>query len=470
MKILFTASEAMPFIMTGGLGEVAGALPAALKKAGHDVRVVLPLYKNIPDELRAGMTFLCNYNVELGWRNQYCGIFSAVHEGVTFYFVDNEYYFKREGCYGFYDDGERFAYFSLAALELATHVGWMPDVIHAHDWHTAMVPVYYRTKYAWKREFAAIKTVFTIHNIEYQGKFDPFVLGDLFGLDTDILSTMEYGGCLNLMKAAIVTADRVTTVSPTYAGEITTSAYAHGLEGILGEHQGKLSGILNGIDVKSYNPWTDKALVKRYSAGRPGGKKADKLALLREFGLPEEEDVPVIGMVSRLVSHKGIDLVRDSLEALLPHARFVILGSGDNEYERYFTGMAAWHGDRMGVKIGFDRDLSRRIYAGADIFLMPSKSEPCGLAQMIALRYGTLPVVRETGGLADSVRDCGDGEGNGFTFRMFEAWDMQNAVMRAVEAFGDREKWTGLVERAMRCDFTWTASAKQYVELYEGLL
>ncbi len=470
MKLLFTASEAMPFVMTGGLGEVAGALPIALKKAGHDVRVILPLYKNIPDDLRENMTFVGNYNVELGWRNQYCGIYTAEYEGITFYFVDNEYYFKREGCYGFYDDGERFAFFSLAALEMPSKIGWMPDVIHAHDWHTAMVPVYFRTKYVWKREYAHIKTVFTIHNIEYQGKFDPYVLGDLFGLDTDILPTMEYGGCLNLMKAAIVTADKVTTVSPTYAGEITTSDYAHGLEGILNRHKDKLSGILNGIDVKSYNPWTDKALEKRYSAGRPGGKKADKLALLREFGLPEEEDVPVIGMVSRLVSHKGIDLVRESLEAILPHARFVLLGSGDNEYERYFTGMAAWHSDRMGVKIGFDRALSRRIYAGVDIFLMPSKSEPCGLAQMIALRYGTLPVVRETGGLADSVKDCGDGEGNGFTFKRFEAWDMQDAVLRGVDAYSRKDEWATLVERAMRCDFTWTASAKQYEALYTSLL
>lgn len=460
----------MPFMMTGGLGEVAGALPAALCKAGHDVRVVLPLYKNIPADLRAGMTFLCNYNVTLGWRNQYCGVFSAEHNGVTFYFIDNEYYFKRDACYGFYDDGERFAFFSLAALELPSRVGWMPDILHAHDWHTAMVPVYFRTKYVWKREYAGIKTVFTIHNIEYQGKYDRYILGDLFGLDVDILPTMEFGDCLNLMKAAIVTADRVTTVSPTYAKEITTPEYAHGLDPVLREHSDKLSGILNGIDTQSYNPWTDAALPKKYCASRPGGKSADKLALLREFGLPEEENVPLIGMVTRLVSHKGLDLVRDSLEALLPHARFVLLGSGDSEYERFFTGMAGWHSDRIGVKIGFDRALSRRIYAGADLFLMPSKSEPCGLAQMIAMRYGTLPIVRETGGLADSVRDCGDGEGCGFTFCQFEAWDMQNAVMRAVGAFHNETDFPLLRDRAMRLDFSWKASAHQYIELYKGML
>lgn len=469
MKILFTASEAMPYIMTGGLGEVAGALPAALSKCGNDVRVIIPLYKGIPDEYRQELKFVCNYNVQLGWRNQYCGVYTAERDGITFYFVDNEFYFKREGCYGFGDDGERFAFFCLAALELPSRIGWMPDVIHAHDWHTAMVPVYYRSKYAWRKEYEGIKTVFTIHNIEYQGKFDCYILGDLFGLDVDMLPTMEYGGCLNLMKAAIISADRVSTVSPTYAKEITTKEYAHGLDPILREHSYKLSGILNGIDVKSYNPWTDPAVIKKYSAGRPSGKKADKLALLKEFGLPEEENVPLIGMVTRLVSHKGLDLVRQTLEAIIPHARVVLLGSGDEEYERFFTGAAGWHSDRIGVKIGFDRALSRRIYAGADMFLMPSKSEPCGLAQMIALRYGTLPIVRETGGLADSVKDCGDGVGNGFSFKQFEAWDMLDAIMRAIVAYKNEDEWKMLVERAMRCDFSWTSSAKEYVAMYEGM-
>lgn len=469
MNILFTASEAMPFIMTGGLGEVAGALPIALKKAGHDVRVIIPMYKGIPQMYKDEMKFVCNYNVVLGWRNQYCGIYTVEKEGVIFYFVDNEYYFKREGCYGWHDDGERFAFFSIAALELASHIGWTPDVIHAHDWHTAMVPVYFARNYAWKREYSHIRTVFTIHNIEYQGKYDKYILGDVFGLDTDMLETMEYDGCLNLMKAAIVSADRVSTVSPTYAKEITTPEYAHGLDPVLRDNAHKLCGILNGIDVKSYNPWTDDAIVKKYSAGRKAGKKADKLALLKEFGLPEEENVPLIGMVTRLVSHKGIDLVRQTLEAIVPHARVVVLGSGDEEYERFFTGAAGWYSDRVGVKIGFDRALSRRIYSGVDMFLMPSKSEPCGLAQMIALRYGTLPIVRETGGLADSVKDCGDNEGNGFTFKQFEGWDMLDAVMRAVVAYKNEEEWKILVDRAMRCDFSWTASAKEYIAMYKSM-
>ena len=469
MKIFFTASEAMPYIMTGGLGEVVGALPTALAKLGHDVRVAIPLYKGIPEGYRQEMKFVCNYNVKVGWRNQYCGIFSAERDGVTFYFIDNEYYFKRDACYGYYDDGERFAFFSIAVLEMMEHVGWTPDVIHSHDLHAAMVPVYYKSNYSWKHEFESIKTVFTIHNIEYQGKFDRYVLGSLFGLDTNMLQPLEYGDCLNLMKGAIVTADRVTTVSPTYACEIMSPEYSHGLDPVLREQSWKVSGILNGIDVKSYNPWTDPAVERKYSAGRPSGKSKDKLALLREFGLPEEENVPLIGMVSRLVEHKGMDLVRSSLEAILPNARFILLGSGDEEYERFFSGMAGWHGDRMGVRIGFDRDLSRRIYAGADIFLMPSKTEPCGLAQMIAMRYGALPVVRETGGLKDSVSDCGDGYGNGFTFKQFEAWDMQAAVMRAVELYKSQDDWKVVVERAMRCDFSWTASAQKYCELYEGI-
>jgi starch synthase len=333
----------MPFAATGGLGDVLGSLPVAIREASKgdvDVRVVMPLYSAVSKEWRDQMEQVAEYELPLAWRRQYCGVRSLVKDGVTYYFIDNQYYFNRQTLYGNYDDAERFAFFCKAAIDMLGVIGFYPDVIHAHDWQAALSLVYLDRKYRQIQGYEFIKTVFTIHNIEYQGKYDKYILGDVFGLDTDMLETMEYDGCLNLMKAAIVSADRVSTVSPTYAKEITTPEYAHGLDPVLRDNAHKLCGILNGIDIKSYNPWTDDAIVKKYSAGRKAGKKADKLALLKEFGLPEEENVPLIGMVTRLVSHKGIDLVRQTLEAIVPHARVVVLGSGDEEYERFFTGAA----------------------------------------------------------------------------------------------------------------------------------
>ncbi len=471
MKVLFAAGEALPFAASGGLGEVTSALPAALRRRFVGARVILPLYDTIPQALRENMKYLTNFFVPLGWRNQYCGVFEAHVGGVTYYLLDNEYYFKRGRLYGFYDDGERFAFFSRAVLETLRHIDWYPDILHAHDWHAAMVPVYYDYFYRNVPEYSGIRTVFTIHNIEYQGKFDRYVLGELFGMDVGYLPIMEYDGCLNLMKAAVTVSDRVTTVSPRYAWEILDPWYSHGMHHVLRFNQYKLSGILNGIDTTLYNPAADPDVWVPFDADDFSGKAENKRRLQEEFGLEQRPDVPVIALVTRLVEHKGLDLVRAVLEKMLEGAQIVVLGSGDRKYEEFFSDMAARHPGRFGLRLGFIPSLAHKIYAGADLFLMPSKSEPCGLSQMIALRYGTVPIVRETGGLADSIRDCGNGEGNGFTFKNYDAYDMLDAFNRAMRIYYDeKEYWQTLVQRALRCDFSWKRSAGEYLALYKSLL
>ena len=472
MKVLYVTSEAVPFASSGGLGDVAGSLPAALRKRLIGCRVVLPMYEDIPKHLRDGMKFITSLSVPVSWRRQYCGIFEAKHNGVIYYFLDNQYYFKRANLYGHYDDAERFAFFARAVLEMLPHLdGFKPDIIEANDWQSALVPVYYSLYYANREDYSGIKTVFTIHNIQYQGKYGTELLDDVFGLPKEALSIMECDKCINLMKGAIETANAVTTVSPTYAGEILDPWYAHGLDAILRARSWKLTGILNGIDTDSYNPETDKDIEVNYNAGTLKDKHKNKLALQRELGLPERKDVPLYGMVTRLVAHKGIDLVKAVLEEMLQaDLQVAVLGSGDWEYESFFTDMAEKYPGKLAVKLGFIKDLSRRIYAGSDFFLMPSKSEPCGLAQMIALRYGTVPIVRETGGLKDSVTDSGDGEGNGFTFKSYYAHDLLNAIWRAFEAYGNKKGMTILAERAMACDNSWGTSANRYIKLFKALL
>lgn len=470
-KILFAASECTPFIATGGLAEVIGSLSKSLAQdEEYDVRVVLPLYSDIRGDYRQRFTYLGNINVPLGWRNQYCGIFSYEESGVTFYFLDNEYYFRRGGCYGYYDDGERFAFFSRAVMEILGFLQFYPDVLHCHDWQSALAAIYLKTIYCHRREYSLIRAVFTIHNIEYQGKYSLDVLEDLFGISNDYRYLLEFDGCANLMKAAIECSETFTTVSPTYAEEIKRAEYAHGLQGEVERNAFKLRGILNGIDVKSYDPATDPALFAPYSAENPAGKEICKAELQKMLGLPVREDVPVVAMISRLVAHKGLDLVRAAIEELLADdVQFVLLGTGDSEYESYFKDLANRYKGKAVSIIAFNGDLSRKIYSGADIFLMPSKSEPCGLSQMIASRYLTVPVVRETGGLHDSIKPYGAG-GNGFTFAAYNAGDMLYVLREAVSLYKNKPEWQKLMIKAGTTDFSWQRSAEEYKKLYTDTL
>ena len=472
MKVLYVASEALPFAASGGLADVAGSLPQALRRRKVACRVVMPLYGTISNEMRANMKFITNIMVPVSWRRQYCGIYEAKAGGVIYYLIDNEYYFKRATLYGHYDDGERYTFFSRAVLEILPYIDFKPDIIHCNDWQSALVPVYYSTIYANREGYTGIKTVFTIHNIQYQGKYGNDVLGDLFGLGEEYTSLLQFGDCLNLMKGGIECANKVTTVSNTYANEILDPWFSHGLDTILRDRSYKLSGILNGIDTIGYDPETDKDIFVNYSAKDPSGKAKNKAALQEVFGLPVRDDVPVMGIVTRLVAHKGLDLIKRIMWDLLASTdmQLVVLGSGDWEYEAFFKELASNFPGKVGLRIGFVPDMARKIYAGSDLFLMPSKSEPCGLSQMVALRYGSVPVVRETGGLKDTITDSGDGKGNGFTFKSYDAYDMLDAINRALAAYSNREYWSKLVERALKCDNSWGKSAKEYIKLYESLM
>lgn len=471
MKVLFASSEAYPFAMSGGLADVSGALPKALRKRFVGCRVVMPLYACVSEEMRSKMTFLCSITVPVAWRRQYCGVFEAHIDGVIYYLIDNQYYFNREGLYGHFDDAERFAFFSRAVLEIIPHIGFTPDIIHCNDWQTALIPVYLDAFYRYGDPYKNIKTVYTIHNIQYQGKYGYELMSDVLGLPVERQSILDYDNCLNLMKGGIQCADKVTTVSPTYAREILDPYYSHGLDSILKEFTYKTTGIVNGIDCEVYNPETDGLIYRNFSADEPEGKAYNKKMLQQEMGLPEKEDTPVIGIVTRLVKHKGIDLVKAVFEDILKaDIQFTILGSGDWEFESFFSEMASKYPDKVGLKLGFNPQLAHRIYAGADIFLMPSQSEPCGLAQMVALRYGTIPIVRKTGGLNDTISDSGDGKGNGFTFESYNAHDMLETVWRAFAGYSEKEGWEILRDRAMRCDNSWGTSAGAYIKLYKEML
>lgn len=477
-KLLFVGAEVMPFAATGGLGDVLGSLPAAIieeSKGEVDVRVVMPLYGSISQEWRARMTKICEGTISLSWRNLYCGIYSLVKDGVTYYFIDNEYYFNRGALYGYGDEGERYAFFCKAAAELPRLIGYYPDIIHAHDWSSALVPIYINQKYRGVEGYENIKFVFTIHNIEYQGKYGFDILGDVFELGYGAISTVEYDGCINLMKAAIVSSDRVTTVSQRYAEEICSAEYGHGLDRILRTATEKLSGILNGIDYDYYDPSNDGAIYANYGIGELDKKYENKAALQRELSLPQRNDVPIISIITRLVSHKGLDIISQMIYKLVGQKdiQLVVLGKGEAEYEGFFKGLETAYPDKVRALITYDRDLSKRIYAASDIFLMPSKSEPCGLSQMIASRYGAIPVVRETGGLYDSIKGYwlnGDSiEGNGFTFANYSSYELAERTVAAIELWKDRELRGRFAEKIMRIDFSWKNSAAKYLQLYEPL-
>ena len=471
MKVLYCSSEAVPFAASGGLGDVAGSLPKALHDEKIETRVVMPLYGQIKEKYGKELEFVTNFNVILGWRVQYCGLFKYEKDNVIYYFLDNEYYFKRQGLYGHFDDGERFAFFSKAILEMLVNIDFTPDIIHTNDWQTALVNIYINIFYRHIPKFYNTKTVFTIHNIQYQGKYGLDIIGDVLDIPDEYAHQLEYEGAANFMKAGIENADKVTTVSPTYAKEILDQWYSHGLDPLLKERQFKLCGILNGIDYKEYNPKTDKLIVKNYNADAFARNKAVCKEDLRAIFNLEKSDAPIAAMVTRLVEHKGLDLVRNIAERLIEEGyQLVVLGSGETQYEDFFSYISYKYPGKVGVRIGFIPALARKIYAGSDIFIMPSKSEPCGLSQMIALRYGTIPVVRATGGLKDSIIDADEQEGNGFKFCDYDSEELFKCCMRGYNSYNDKKAWTALVKRAMKTDCSWKHSAKEYIEMYNDCL
>ena len=473
MKVLFVAGEANPFIKTGGLADVAGSLPKALVEKGIDARVMIPLYLGIPQEMKNNMQYLGNCFVQLSWRSQYCGVFSYVYQGVTYYFIDNEFYFKRHGIYGHYDDGERFAFFSKAILESLKIIDFAPDIIHANDWHTALVPVFLDCFYRGDKYCANAQTVYTIHNIEFQGQYGDGLIEDVLGLNYDQSLLVRYAGCVNYMKGGIESAARVTTVSPSYANEILDPYYGYGMQDILNARKFKLSGIINGIDEEKNNPATDQSLFKNYDINSIENKKFNKVGLQQLLGLPVNENVPMIGMVGRLTHQKGIDLVTAVMDRILDmDVQVVILGTGDWKYENILKDMQNRYPGKLRAIINFSSDMASKIYAASDMFLMPSKFEPCGLSQMIAMRYASVPIVRLTGGLKDTVQAYNHetGEGDGFTFLTYNASDMLYAIERAVGLYRDyKEDWNKVVLNGMKKDFSWSTIANQYIDLYKSI-
>ena len=475
MQIVFASAECAPFVKTGGLGDVAGSLPAALVRAGAEVIVMVPKYATIKDEYKAQMEHFFDFYVSLGWRNEYCGLEKIEHDGVTYMFIDNERYFARDYPYGFFDDGERFAFFSKAITESLQHLpaGFECDILHCNDWQTALAPVFLREFYQGLPLYDRVKTVFSIHNVAFQGQFSDTVMEDILGVAhiPAAASQLRCDACsINYMLGALRYADAITTVSPTYASEIQTPEFGEGLDGVLRERSYALQGILNGIDVAGFDPATDKRIAANYTVDERAGKAVCKARLQEELGLEVRDDRPLMVMVTRLTRQKGMDLVMYALDRILAGGvQVAVLGTGDRDYEdglRYFQGK---YPGTMAARIEFDPALSQRMYAAADMFLMPSKFEPCGLSQIIAMRYGTLPIVRETGGLKDTVIPYNEftGEGTGFSFSNFNGDEMGDAVFRAARLFWDnRDAWNQLVTQAMSQDFSWTRSADKYLDLY----
>jgi starch synthase len=431
----------------------------------------MPLYEDIPESYRKEFKFLTFFTVPLGWRSQYCGVYEFTHMGVKHYFLDNEYYFKRHNIYGFFDDAERFAFFSKAVLEAIQHIDFKPEIIHCNDWQTGLIPTYLNVFYRQLELYRDIKTIFTIHNVKYQGTFALETRYDVVGLPAIAGSIIEFAEDANFMKGAIEQCDALTTVSPTYAQELMDPWFAHGLDGMIRNHAGKLSGILNGIDMVAYNPETDSKLVKNFSAADKVNRDENKRELQDRLGLEKREEAMLIGIVTRLDGLKGMDLFLEALERIMNmDVQVAVLGTGDCQYEMRFREIPRLYPGRVSVTVAFDSNLAHRIYAGSDVFLMPSKSEPCGLAQMIALRYGSIPIVRSTGGLKDTINDFGGDFGNGYNFLTYNPNDMLDAIARADADFRDKEKWARHMDLAMGCDFSWGRSAGEYIKLYKGLI
>ncbi len=481
--IVIVASECQPFFASGGLGDVIGSLPQKIAKEvnvkhtaeeKNNVVVFLPLYSKLSGEYRNKLIYVTQLFVDLSWRHQYCGIFKYVDKGVTYYFLDNEYYFKRDSYYGYFDDAERFAFFSKAVIDSMIHLDMHPDIIHVNDWQTGLIPVYLRTNYYGDLRFMNTKTIFTIHNIEYQGKYacDEDIIEDVFGISMNNSYILEFNGLANIMKGAMESANIVSTVSPSYANEILDPLKAHGLHLELQrvKAEGKLRGILNGIDKDFYNPAKDKALFVKYDKKTSENKKLNKTALQEMLHLPVDENIPMVAMITRLVSHKGIGLVKQVFDQIMSEPiQLVVLGTGDAGFEGFLKDMEYRNNNKLRSIIAFNQDLSRKIYAASDIFLMPSIAEPCGLSQMIASRYGSVPLVRRTGGLGDSIIDF-TVDGNGYTFDNVDAHEMYNVLKRAIHDYYDEENWPAKVKKVMNVDFGWSKSAKEYLKMYHEVL
>lgn len=474
MKVLLVAAEANPFIKVGGLGDVIGSLPKALHENSVDARVVLPLYSAI-DRDKYNIRFLKYIYISLGWRHLYCGIFETVYKGIKFYFIDNDYYFNRDQIYGQADDGERFAFFSKAALDILPHIDFKPNIINANDWHAALSIVYLDL---YKKEaynyYMDMKSVISIHNIEFQGKFNPYLLGSLFGLGNDYIAPLEFDGDINLLKGAIQLADRVSTVSENYAKEILNPCFSFGLDKILSVEKGKLRGIVNGIDYDKFNPQSDTRIFQKFSLSNINDRIKNKLAFQKEMDLEVDSKIPMVGMVTRLTGQKGLDLLIEGVDHILNMGvQLVILGTGDFFYEDELRRLERSRHDRVRSIIMFSNEVSSKIYSACDIFLMPSKSEPCGLSQLIAMRYGSIPIVNRVGGLRDTVEafDPTRMTGNGFTFESYNVYDMLDAIKRALDVYKfDENTWKKIMINAMNSDMTWSKSARKYMQMYEELL
>ncbi len=478
IKVLLATSEAVPFAKSGGLADVCGTFPLSLDKNEVDVRVIMPKYGAIPAEYTEKMEYLTNISVPVGWRNKYCGVFKLVHEGITFYFIDNEFYFLSGNLYSYiHEDIEKFAFFSKAALSVLPVLDFRPDIIHCNDWQTGAIPVLLNAQFQDNPFYRGIKTVMTIHNLKFQGIWDKKALTDVLGISNSYFTNdkLEYNGDLNILKGGLVYSDAITTVSETYASEIQTPEYGEGLEGLLKARSASLWGIVNGLSYEQYNPATDKYLARTYNARNfVSGKKENKLALQKELGLEENECTFMIGIVSRLTDQKGFDLIAHIMENLRGmNAQLVVLGTGEFAYESMFKWYNENYPQSFSANICFSNELAHKIYAACDAFLMPSKFEPCGLSQLISLKYGCVPIVRETGGLKDTVFPYNEytNEGNGFSFGAYNPEDLLTIVNYAYNIFScDKNAWRSIVRRAMKCDYSWNVSAKKYLDLYKSLL
>lgn len=475
LKVLIVASEAAPFAKTGGLADVIGSLPKSLKTQGVDVRVIMPKYSTISPEFTDKMKKVYEGTVQLSWRNQYCGVETLMQKHVRTYFIDNEQYFKRDHLYGYPDDGERFSFFCRAVLAVLPHIKFMPDVIHCNDWHTGMIATILKSEYSQVPGYDRLKTVYSIHNLKYQGIFPKELVGDVLGVDWGLFNSgaIELNGCVNFMKAGIVASDYITTVSETYAEEIQQPYFGEGLDGLIRGRAARLTGIVNGIDVDLYDPKKDKLLKQHYDKKNIQNKAVNKADLQARLGLPVHGDIPIVSVISRLVESKGIDLLLRTADELLDREKLelVIVGTGDTFYEEALRNLARRHPQQVSVNIFFDDTLARQVYAGSDMFLMPSRVEPCGIGQLIALRYGTVPIVRSTGGLRDTVisYDKYGNTGNGIVFDHYNAHEMLYAIKRGIQHFQFPYIWNKLVQNAIDSDYSWATSAAKYRNLYEEL-
>ncbi|CAG7611150.1 Glycogen synthase [Paenibacillus solanacearum] len=473
MKVLFAASEAVPFVKTGGLADVIGSLPKELAKLGTDVRVMLPKYEDIPLHYKERMERIAEFQLQMGWRQLYCGVWKLDMNGVIFYFIDNEFYFTRKGCYGYGDDAERFAFYCRAVLDSLQHIDFVPDVLHCHDWQAGMIPVLYRAHFSHQPAYAHIRTVMTVHNLKYQGVFGKEQFQDYFALGEEHFSgyALELHGGASFMKGGLLYSDFITTVSPTYAEEIQTPYYGEFLDGLLRSQQYRLQGIINGLDYDEFDPMTDPHVTTHYRDSLTK-KQLNKLKLQERLGLPVRKDIPLIALVTRLVDQKGIALIDRVIAELMElDLQWVVLGTGEPQFERLFRWAADAYPDKLSANLLFDEALARQIYAGSDLFLMPSLFEPCGIGQLIAMRYRSVPIVRETGGLKDTVTPYNEatGEGTGFSFANYNAHDMLHTIRRAVRLYHEPDVWDKLMANMKKKDFSWRKSAQQYAELYGRL-